>query len=379
MSAVTEQIVEKNAFKGADPLTRLFQRRLEISPWVIAVGWFIFVQGVIAVLATINQFWLSQPGHYGLLSDITWWVWQLFVVPLTIFYFFWMPTGIQRTLGKLWNNHIIVPNEPDTRSENSFISFVGQFDGSYSHWFWALVSAIGVLLYMFIIVIPDHRTYVSWSTTGNLVFWFTEFHWLVVFYVIMLMVGRMALVLYWFNRLFKEFRVDVKVFHPDNAGGLSPMSEFSVRMGYLITVYGFSAVFSMFVATFARTGQFSGITFSYMVLFTIGLYIVLAPVLFFAPLGAAHSAMKQARDELILKIANQFEEEQSQLEAMLEYDADKLDLSIRKLEQLQKLHKMAASFPVWPFNMTNLVRFFSTTLSPIIIGLIPTIIELFRS
>lgn len=84
---------------------------------------------------------------------------------------------------------------------------------------------------------------------------------------------------------------------------------------------------------------------SYDVWLAIGAYVILAPLMFFLPLGTAHTAMKKARDQALLYVSEQFDEEYAHIGRTLndEYvvtitDADSseemLDVGVKKLENL---------------------------------------------
>jgi hypothetical protein len=107
-------------------------------------------------------------------------------------------------------------------------------------------------------------------------------------------------------------------------------------------------------------------------------YLILAPIVFFAPIGAARSAMKDAKNEFILQIADQFEIETNNLKLFLAFDSDKLGKSLVKIEQLQKIHDIATKFPVWPFSTNNLIRFISSISSPFVLGVLSIIIDVIK-
>ena len=104
------------------------------------------------------------------------------------------------------------------------------------------------------------------------------------------------------------------------------------------------------------------------------MYLILAPIVFFAPIGSAHSAMQKARHDFVIAISDQFEKDFSEVQRFLDKDSDELKRKLDKIEYLQKVHNMATRFPVWPFNTESLVRFFSSVFLPVVVGMIPSII-----
>lgn len=363
-------------FASGDPFTLLFKQRLRLNPWAATLILVAILYTPMIIIIVKDNLWWSVGNRLGFLNDYGWWIYLLTSVPATILYFFWLPEGVQNVLKGLRDNKVLIfPTSDDDKGLNIFELFVLRFDSMFSNWIWSIFCAIGISFLM-IGVVPVHQTYHNWTTSAPFIFWFVEFFWFVMFFLAALLVVRGLIVILWFNRLFREFSIDVKVLHPDAAGGLSPLGAFSVKAGYLIGVYGLAVVTATMTQSYLITGQFSGLIFDPVLVFGIIVYLLLAPIAFFAPIGAAHSSMKRAKNEAVMQIANQFEADFARLQIALSADSGEIKSKLEKLEQIQKLHNIVSRFPVWPFNTGSLVRFFSSILSPLVIGFIPTIIDL---
>jgi hypothetical protein len=319
---------------------------------------------------------VGQGGQPGLLHEWAWWIYQFSSIPATILFFLWMPDGILNVLDGLRKNKtILVTGKKD--EADRFDAFIIRFDRVYSHWLWIIVCVVVLTIFMIVAVIPEHKAFHSWLLINPIVFWYSEAVWYFLFLIAALIVVRVLISIYWFNRLFKEFKVDVRVLHPDGAGGLSPLGSFSIKVGYLIGIFGMAAVATIWSHTsYLLSGQTPGFNLEPATFLLIALYILFAPIVFFAPIGSAHTAMQKAKEDFILSIADQFEVDFAKIQSAISRDTKKLASSIEKIEQLQKIHKIATSFPVWPFNIANVIRFFSSTLSPLLLALIPTAIQL---
>jgi hypothetical protein len=226
--------------------------------------------------------------------------------------------------------------------------------------------------------IPELLSTKTWQTSHPIIFWYTVFVWGVVFFLGAMNVIRILLSIVWFNRLFRRFRIDVKVLHPDKAGGLSPLGEFSVKIGYGIAVYGLAAVVVVLSESYLKTTQFTGPELSIRFLPLLVAYVILAPIVFFLPIGAARSTMKKAKNEFIVQIAEQFEIETLEIQCLLASGADELKRKLEKIEQLTRLYDIAVKFPVWPFNTENLVRFLSAISSPFVVAIISIVITILK-
>lgn len=80
--------------------------------------------------------------------------------------------------------------------------------------------------------------------------------------------------------------------------------------------------------------------------------------------------MRKAKNEELLLIADQFEQDYQALCDDLDLDAESLEAKTKKISELQKLYKTVDGFPVWPFQASKIVRFSATVLSPIAIAVI---------
>jgi hypothetical protein len=106
---------------------------------------------------------------------------------------------------------------------------------------------------------------------------------------------------------------------------------------------------------------------------SIPLYLIVTTISFFAPLSAAHSGMKDAKEELLANIAQHFRENYAETHNHLDESPEKLRGEIDKVQQLHTLYGLTDKFPVWPFDVTTLRRFFVSTTTPflpLIVGLL---------
>lgn len=371
----TASNVQMNLFTKGDPLTYLLKKKLKLPIWFIIISAIVLLNVPVIIAAKLNSILFSTSSRVGLLNDYSWWFLQLTSVPATVFYFFWLPDGILGVVIGLKNNKALMAEGND---DSDFDNFLEEFDRTYSHWAWVVSSSILIIIFMFFFSVPEQRTFVIWQTSSPFLFWYTIFFWAFFFFLGLLGVIRVIIAILWFNRLFKRFRVDVRVLHPDGAGGLSPLGEFSVKIGYLIGIYGVASVSATLSESYITTTKFAGPMLSNALIPLLLVYVILAPIVFFAPIGAARSAMKAAKNEFILQIADQFEIETRRLQSFLVSDSNELKKSLERIEQLQKIHSIATKFPVWPFNVENIIRFFSAISSPFVLGIISLVIDLVK-
>ena len=171
-----------------------------------------------------------------------------------------------------------------------------------------------------------------------------------------------------FRKILKD--VDLHPLHPDHAGGLYSLGRYALSTTYLIAIAGCLGAILEYQAY--KSNILSNAYFAHIVVI---LYIILAPLSFFAPLSAAHEAMRRAKSNLILQIARQFNQEFLTISENLSIPANDLKESVERIQQLQSLHNIAESFPVWPFDFDTIRRFIITITSPLLTIAIPVLID----
>lgn len=362
-------------FIDGDPFTNLLIRKWRVNIWIASALIVLLLNIPVLIMAFAFNYWQDQGELVGLLNDYAWWFLQLTGVAGTFITFLWMPGGIKNSLNGLKQNKVIKLRKKDNEK---YINFLQSFNHTYTLPIWGITSFVLTALFMVVAVIPEQKLFTTWINTNQFTFWYYEFFWFIIFSLGLLIVLRAIIVIYWLNKLFRDFTIDVKILHPDKAGGLSPLGEFSVFVGYVIGIYGLAVVAVLWShQTYLFPISQDKLQSLPAIVLLVILYLILAPVVFFAPIGSAHKAMKNAKNQILFRVAEQYEKDFTKIENNLDTETDQLNKSLAKLDQLHKIHKMASSFPIWPFNTSSIVRFFSSTLSPLIIVLIPTIIDLF--
>jgi hypothetical protein len=84
--------------------------------------------------------------------------------------------------------------------------------------------------------------------------------------------------------------------------------------------------------------------------------------------------MRQAKNNMLLRIANKFDCEYGKIEEELSKDNSDFDKPYRKMKSFQSLYDDIRKFPVWPFNIDNITRFVTSTVSPIVLAIITNLV-----
>jgi hypothetical protein len=173
------------------------------------------------------------------------------------------------------------------------------------------------------------------------------------------------------NKIFAKQEAKVKPLHPDGAGGLALMGKFSANLGYAIGSLGLA----LSVNIFQHLVNNNSILNDYILMISIIVYICLSPIIFFLPLWTGHSSMIAYRNRLLKETSTEFDKIFAQLHAQRNKNSDKNEPLLKKINQLTEARNLIKQFPTWPFDANAIRKFLSLVFSPLILGLVSTIID----
>jgi hypothetical protein len=297
-------------------------------------------------------------------------------------YYIWVPQGITNVFLGLLERQVVGISQPSTKVRRSEDYAQSSFLRELQHSFNRRIGAVTALILStggtLIFLLPKylHRMQIqdSWSMANpwNLVL---SVLWAITgLYAALLVLFFIVLSIIWLRRLFTDFKVEVRPLHPDHAGGLYPLGKFSLNLSYIITLLGFILATIPISRYYLANGTF-GFSWTSDVILGLGIYILAAPFAFFAPLSVAHAAMKGTKERLLLEISQRFEKEYAAIQESIQGDIKEVNTNMENLRGLYSLYELTSEFPVWPFNIENILRFITSFVSPILLVILSTIIR----
>lgn len=378
--------LQAESFAAGDPV---LNRLVQIGLWP-----FVMSSGFMVVLFALRFFAAWRVGHHLSTDDVTGFLetpaqyTALVGGTVILAYYIWMPKGIVRLFSGLYRNKVIGgPTEAhnsECQEQSPHDVFLADMKQSFGRWWWSAsvagITTVSILvLYIPTIADPSYRTEVA-DVADDVSMILTVLWAWIIMYVVLQVLFFTTLTVVWLYRLFKNFTIVIRPLYPDGAGGLSPLGDFSLTLSYLTTLVGLFLVIVPITRNYAveHTLDFR---WTIELVASLVAYIFVSPLVFFGPLTVAHAAMQTAKNDLLQQIARRFERELERIQRALDddiLDADRGILAeqeaqgrisdgLKQLRDLQDLHNTAQRFPVWPLNTKNLVRFFTTFVSPVIL------------
>jgi hypothetical protein len=238
-------------------------------------------------------------------------------------------------------------------------------------WFFlaTLIAVAGALVWARDVQGHDIQTYYSYPAV---VFAVNILRVALPLYMIVIMLVRHAVVTWASLVFFRQYKPDIHVLHPDRCGGLAFLGRFSLRGAYLLAIVALDI--SLLILHNVDIVGVSAMSDRYVV-GAILAYGLLAPLAFFAPLASAHRGMSQAKVDAEKLISD----EANRLYKSIQVDLGhgRLDATaIAQLDDLHRLSKMTADFPVWPLDLGTIGRFATIVLIPLIPALISSLLDM---
>jgi hypothetical protein len=190
----------------------------------------------------------------------------------------------------------------------------------------------------------------------------------VTFYMLSYIIVRQIFTIIGLNRFFSDLSVKIAPLHPDGAGGLRVLGDYVLSTGLIIGVLGL-----YFGMGFLRR-ELNPLVITAEFYILLAIYFLLAPLCFFLPVLQVHRRMNESKRALLTEIAQQFDIEYRRLLDGLK--KDQVDANqVLRVETIQKIYKITAGSPVWPFNLEIVSKYAAAIVLPV---LIPGIAELLK-
>lgn len=356
-------------FRNRDPYSNFIIDRLNWSPQRYGIT--ILIVNLIADLSSaiyLNAF-ITQSGPPGLLQDPTNIVVNYIMMPVVGGFYIWSIGRISSLLHQLKTSNVLVDNSVLDTLEQKLRGNLGKN--------WTLGVALIISMIVTLLLVGTYLDWYPWAVGinfinhSNILPWIRAPMWFVTMYGICFGLFNIALTILTLREIFRDQEINISPWHPDRCGGLKGISQYSATLGYAIAVVGLTV--SVQTIQEINYGTFGS---SYLTWIGLAAYVVFAPLIFFLPLGTAHTAMRKAQTSHLLVLSKQFDEQYNIITDTIEDSPSELEASVRKIECLQTLYKITEEFTIWPFDVVNLRRFMTITLAPLTPGVITAAFEL---
>jgi hypothetical protein len=352
-----------------------------VSPVGLGIGFFLSVSLPLSVWASLLEPLKVEAGYVSYFDNISWSISMVFLFPfvvsLTLKYYLEIPILFEFLLQKTDQSH---------KHLDEFYTWLDRRFNSYWVSSAALALTIGLNMIYFYQIF-QHQEFTDWITSGKLLgFLSTRGRGLttvglyaaliqtVLVYWILNLLWRGAILAWGLHELFNKRNYPVKIqpLHPDHCCGLRKIGDVAMLLNltlFVLGIYISLKVIDKIVIQNSSLGEDIGNPIM------LGGYLIIAPLLFFFPLGAAHRQLNDAKERFLEPVNQKCERLFSELADVT--SDDKGFTAVQAFSALDtaitRLHK---EIPVWPFDFRSLQAFAGTIVIPILPIVLPFAIKL---
>ena len=363
-----------------EPLMRLLAGKL--TPVSLGICFFVFISLPLCISATLFQ--------SGFIDNISWSITIVFLFPFLVGLGF----KYYKEVPKLFD-HLLEDVVEDTSNDKKtgFYKWLNARFNNYASTIVIFIVSLSLTLYFF--YQKQSVCVKGWMIGGDLFYFgpqkdviegcgftgvglFAAIIQFVIAYWLANLVFRAA-VCYWglyefFDSKKKwNFQIRVNPLHPDRCCGLGRIGELAMLFNVIMFIIGvYVSLTVLDKMLIQESAPFDDITIP---LYLSG-YVLLAPVLFFLPLGSARRTMKKAKIEFLRPISERCE----QLAKTGSVDTSKESSeAVGAFFEMDKLRiHLEKEIPVWPFNFRSFLKFSGAIVFPVIPVIITLLTEFLR-
>ncbi len=254
-------------------------------------------------------------------------------------------------------------------SDSEWNNFKLRANDIYSKWYYTngphfIALAITISLF-FVFRNPNKHIWYSLETDEFIYLggWAQLIVYYVTFYVFSLSLLNIVATYRILEVLFSTNKLVVQPLHPDKCGGLAPLGALSRTLIYGIIFLGIIVTLNVHFnyENFDRELD-NPLQISIM----LG-YLVMAYVIFFLTMHAAHKPMKQAKEEEMRLIHHYIaginKEIKKDFEELRDIDSDALE----NFHNAKEMYDITSEMPVYPYNVKTVITFISSVFIPVLL------------
>ena len=352
-----------------------------VSPVGLGIGFFLSVSLTLSVWASLSEPPKVEASYVSYFDNISWSISMVFLFPfvvsLTLKYYLEIPILFDFILQKTDQTH---------KNLDEFYTWLDRRFNSYWVSGAALALTIGLNVIYFYQIF-QHQGFRDWITSGELLGFLSKqgrglttvglyaaLIQTVLVYWILNLLWRGSVLAWGLHELFnkRNYPVKIRPLHPDHCCGLRKIGDVAMLLNltlFVLGIYISLKVIDKIVIQGSSLGEDIGNPIM------LGGYLIIAPLLFFFPLGAAHRQLNDAKERFLEPVNQNCERLFSDL-ADVTLD-DKGFTAVQAFSALDtaitRLHK---EIPVWPFDFRSLQAFAGTIVIPILPIVLPFAIKL---
>lgn len=362
-----------------EPIMRLITSFSFMTPVRLGIVFFFMISLTLAGWGAVAQSRIGNSAHYiTYFENISWSVSLLYLFPFIVGLTLKFYEEIPRLFDYLLEERVEATNDALIEAFRTWLN--KRFNGCI-HPLVLFVVTLGLNWLYFKQVLASEPS--SWMVGGTvlqgaLMFrqgltplgFYAALVQIVLIYWALILIWKTVIFSWGLHELFNKqgFAIRVDPLHPDGCCGLRRVSSTTMFLNYILLLFGLYVSLKVIDKIIVQKAHLFADIGNPMML---GGYAILAPLLFFYPLGAPHYRMKEEKERFLAQISGKSRRLLAKLVAAdSAEDCAEAAQVFQQLEQTRR--QLMTSIPVWPFNFRSIEAF----LGIVVVPLLPTVISL---
>ena len=365
--------LEPNYFYQNDLLLVTLRDKLRINLYTLMLIVMILTGGVL-----FGAYALSGLSFNALGFAIRALILTFIAFPILAWLYYSLPQHIATLFNTLEKNKVIGQPRAKYAGTITYDDYLRHVMAAMDHLWWIAGSLSFVVLYwLYRLLLVDPgvvRPYPLWLRIAILLVYAP------MFYSCVLTIVRLLVTLYFTNKLFEVFDIQINPLHPDGSAGLGFLGDMLNVSVLFMIMLGVSSLTMNTSFLFGTPNTFSVVEAVIMAVF----YINLSLLLIFGWLKVPHEAMQAATNEQLQSLSEEFQRALVETQPVEGADAAAIKEGNDRLDQLKRRYQLIQdTYPVWPVEIVRVRRLVGaislpalfTLLWPLLSKYIPMLIQ----
>ena len=219
--------MEKFKFYKGDPLARFLIDRLHLSPGAFALAWTIVVFFVGFFASFASGTLITESGRVGFFQDMYNVIWNFGITPMLAGYYLWGSNAVGRLLQNLQGSEVVEISDEE----------INRLVRIYHHP-WRIILSIAVALIVGIIFLSARDDVQGYESATNLARYGITLTFTIGAYTVTMLTINLVTNVLVLRKILADKEFHVNPLHPDRCGGLRALSDYSVKIAYLVAAAG---------------------------------------------------------------------------------------------------------------------------------------------
>lgn len=316
------------------------------------------------ILSVATDTWSATGTERGFITDYPTWAFEFILHPAIIYAYFWLQYSVTNVFDSIILRERIM--QPSSCLE-AIKSCRERMQGRRIIIASILVAILFGVMTFYLFTQSNNE---SWLTRNDILAWSRAVIYSLIGYAMTVSLADTLILYQTLKEIFGK-KLSLKIYHPDNVGGVGEIGTFVGSEGYIFFAVGLTFTISILYDIQDLVTLRDFVLVTYLVI-----YLLLVPILFVAPLWSLHKSMLASRNLKLERISDKVSALTDSLIFKIKDERER-EKTMSQLQEFNHLRSMIMSTPTWPIDFGNVRKFFGLSITPILPTILPLVTSFF--